>query len=128
MNIFQVKSNINHNGTKLTVGEFFEAELAEFQHLVKDGALRLFSDVTSIDDAKALVEKEKDAAQADSAPESAPEAQNTWGPKKDDPAVPADESAKVDDKPADDAAPADEKPADVAPAQTGEPQITGDEL
>lgn len=134
MPIFQVISNIRHNGENLTPGQFIEAELATFEHLVKDEVMRLFHGATSVKEAQDIVAQEKQDAEAAQvqADAPAPAQQNTWGPKTEDPEVPAEPApAPADAAPVENQASPDQaqKPEEVAPAQDKtEPQITGEEL
>lgn len=87
--IFQALSNLRHNGVDYAKGDFFEGLLAEFAHLVKDGALRIMHRATSIEHAKEMV-SDQTAAAAETVKPATVEPKNTWGPKEDTVTKPAD--------------------------------------
>ena len=109
MSIFQIKGNINHNGTVYKAGEFIEAEVAEFEHLVKLGAMRLFPEAKTTEEAQAVVESEK--SQKENSQAVIGEENNTWAAKKD-----GENTWQPNRKPAE--APKDEAVAPVAPVAT----------
>ena len=85
--IYQILSNLKHNGEQMLTGGFFEGETKEFEHLVTDGVLRSFPGVKTIEDAKKIVisEKEKPEEVEETEPNTwapTPGAENTWGGKK----------------------------------------------
>jgi hypothetical protein len=88
MNFFQVISNISHNGTKFSIGQIIEAEFAEFEHLVKAGALKIIERATSIDEAKEIAGAESQADIKTEPETKAEDQQNTWGPKKEEDKAP----------------------------------------
>ena len=96
MSIFQVTTNISHNGNQLKIGEIFEAELAEFEHLVKSGALKLIEKAESVMEAKDIIEADK--AVAPEKMEVAVDEQNTWGPKKEEVKTPETSPEKASDE------------------------------
>ena len=124
MNIFQVISNISHNGNRLNVGDIFEAELAEFEHLVKSGALKIINGVESVEEAKAQVEPEKsETSEKSEAPE---DQQNTWGPKKDEAKAPETAPENASDAKTDETADTEAKPQAGEDGATKDPSETAD--
>lgn len=96
MSIFQILSNVKHNGDNLTAGNFFEGELAEFAHLVKDGVLRIMEGAKNLEHAAEIAQKESEVAQQAAAEAEQTQPQNTWESKKPEATPSADETA---DKP-----------------------------
>ena len=119
MTIFQVLSNLNHNGHLYIKGAFFEAEESEFKALVTDGVLRVMEGANSMAHAVEIAADEV-AQAAKIAEESAlAQPENTWGPK---PELP----------PAPEAAPENTENKELAPGAVGQgdqpPAGAGDNL
>lgn len=94
--IFQVLSNLNHSGALYKTGDFVEAELEEFQHLVKDGVMRLIENAATIKDAIEMIGAENSRKSEQAADKPAPAPANTWEPAKADAANTSEETAKTD--------------------------------
>ena len=122
--IFQVLSNIKHNGDLLAAGTFLEGELSEFGQLVESKVLRVMEGAKSLAHAVEMAAADAEAKASQTASEEA--APNTWGPKAEAPEAP-----KEPEKPA---APAAEQAAATDGLKPGEvgagdvAPVTGDNL
>lgn len=94
--IFHVLSNLNHSGDIYKKGEFMEADLDTFKHLVTDGVLRVVEGAKTIKEASKIIEREQVKAEEIRSAVVAP--RNTWGPQKDEEEVPEKEDV-IDDIP-----------------------------
>lgn len=92
-NIFQVLSNLNHNGERMAAGTFFEGEYGEFAVLVNDKVVRCFEEGVTIAEAREIVESEAQENEDESSEAVKPK--NTWEAQPDvQPAAPQAEEAK----------------------------------
>lgn len=76
--IFQVLSNLNHNGVIYKTGQFIEHEVGAFATLMEDNVVKVITGATTVEEAEKIV---ADGMQADAeanASEEAPKEQNTW--------------------------------------------------
>lgn len=86
--IFQVLTNIKHNGEIFPVGKFFEGEKGEFIVLVKDGALKMIEGAKTIEQAKKIISSEsvKSPITNETVNTFSPQkgGENTFGPKNEE--------------------------------------------
>lgn len=129
MPIFQVRSNLNHNGEPKKAGSFFEGALESFTHLVKDGVLCVIEGATSLEHAAQIVADEVAKAAEKATDDVAVEPQNTWGPQPDKPEeskTPVVPPAPSEDLPKPPAPTVNEQSSNVPPAPVIDP--AGDNL
>lgn len=77
MSIFLVQSNLKHDGVNFAKGSFIQGDADQFDILVQDRVLKLVEGANTMDEAKEMVDIEKESEPAE---EKAPQPKDTWGP------------------------------------------------
>ncbi len=80
--IFQVLSNLKHDGDLLVKGTLLEAPLYQFETLVREGVLRIVEGASNIAEAADILAKEAAQSIEEGTEPAAPAPQDTWAPTK----------------------------------------------